>query len=366
MRTWISFRKTVLLSGAAISCVFSHAGLVFAGLGAVTADFPFRSYELLADPIQPYVYASVPALDAVEVINTKTLTAQEISLGATPQGIALSPDGQSLYVAEPGNSQIATISTQSLDILRTITTPSAPYEIAAGLDGRLIVLDAASPYTKIQQINALTGATAGPDFPGYFFYYGNFQISPGLNTLYYGEHGLSPTTLFAYDVSTTNVTLTQQINTGSNGYNVVLSHNGKWVAQPNGAPYAVSLLQASNFETLGTFDTGPYPNNMAFSPDDKLAYVSHDGYPTAITVYNTSTFASVGQFNVPDEINALTTDATGQYLFASMSNVFSSQPETIVYETGYAVPEPQSLALLATSVLGVLIYIRRRKSVGRS
>ncbi len=345
---------------SALMVLVPGAGKALAGtMGDIAATFPFQSYALLTDPNQPYVYASVPSLDAIEVINTKTLAADEIGLGTAPEGIALSPDGQSLYVAEPGSSRVATISTQSLDITRTITTPSAPYEIAAGSGNRLFVLDAASQYTRIQQINALTGATTGSDFTG-FLYYGTFQISPDLGTLYYGEQGLSPSTLFAYDVSTANITLLRQINTGSNGHSVVLSHSGKWIAQPNGALYAVALMQASNFSTLGEFGTGPYPSNMAFSPDDSLAYVSHYVYPTAVTIYNTSTFASVGQFNIPDQTNALTTDATGQYLFASMANIFSSQPATIVYQTGYAVPEPTALALFALGFAGVALKRGKR------
>jgi len=313
----------------------------------------------MADPQQPFVYASDPADNAIQVINTQTLTvAHKIDLGATPKGIGLSPDGQSLYVTEPSNNQIAVINTQSFQIGRTIATPPGPSEVAIGLGNRLFVQDVGSAYSRIQQIDATTGAQAGPDFPSnLFYYYGNFQISADLKTLYFGQHGLSPTTLYSFDVSSTNVQLKGSVVTGENGKDAVLSHNGNWIAQPNGAPYEVSLLSAKDFSLLGTFQTGSYPGDMAFSPDDKFAYTSQ--YASSIVKqFSTSTFQNMGQFSVPDEITSLVTETSGQHLFASLSGIFSNQPSTVVYDTGYSVPEPSSTWLLGLCLLALLM--RRR------
>jgi YVTN family beta-propeller protein len=336
----------------------------YASLGAVQASFPFRSGKLLADARLPYVYAAVPANNAIEVINTRTLTVDhEIALDSSPGGLALSPDGQLLYVAEPAASRIAAIDTTTLTVSRTISTPSAPYDLAAGSNNRLFVLDATSTYPRIQQLDATTGVLAGPDFPNSFYYYGNFQISKDLKTLYYGQHGSSPTTLFVFDVSSTDVQLVGHKQTGSNGKDLVLSHSGKWLVHPNGAPYVVSLLSTDDLSTLGIFNTGSYPGDMAFSPDDRYAYASRYASPNTVGVYDTSTFANIGTFKVPDEVSQMVTDTSGQHLFASFPNIFSSQPATIVYDTGYSVPEPTVCGVLIS--LALLGRGRRRMTIGQ-
>src|SRR5437763_583795 len=117
------------------------------------------------------------------------------------------------------------------------------------------------------------GVTAGPNAPSSVFVYsGSLAISPDRNTLYYGQQGLSPTTLYKLDVSTPTLTNSQSITTGSNGHEVVLNHSGSIVAHPNGAPYEIPLLRTSDLVALGTLNAGAYPSAIAFSPDDAVAY----------------------------------------------------------------------------------------------
>lgn len=324
----------------------------FGATGTVVATFPFESYQLLADPSQPYEYATVPSSDALEVINTSTMSIQKtINLAGSPYGMALSPDGKTLYVADNSNNSIDIVNTSTLGITGSLTSIAAPTDVAVGSNNRLFVLDAGTIYQQIQQINSTTGASAGPSLPSELYYSGNLEISPDQNTLYYGQNGLSPTTLFSFDVSSvSNPTLINQTETGSNGRNVKLSHNGEWIAQPNGAPYEVSLLNSTTFSSIGTFNTGPYPDDMAFSPDDKYAYIAVEGANT-VQVYDMSTFGQTASFQsisalVPAETTDLETDASGRYLFASFQSDPYIPQETIVYDTGYSVPEPSMIGLL--------------------
>jgi YVTN family beta-propeller protein len=339
-----------------VICGLLVAERCFAALGGVAASLPFQSFELIADPNQPYVYASAPAKNAIEVIDTRTLTVtREIALGTAPRGMALSANGQSLFVTKPAASEIAVIDTQTLQVTRTIPTPSTPYDVAAGVADRLYVIDAGPSYARLQQLDPMTGAVTGGSFPTRFYYYGSLQISPDLQTLYYGEYGLSPSDLTAFDVAGTTPSVLRTLQTGFNGKNVTLSRNGKWIAHPNGSPYAVTILNADTFTAVGVLNTGTYPGDMAFSPDNRYAYANRYSFSSSLIAYDTSTFASVGQFAVPDEIFAMTTDSSGQRLYASFANIFSSQPATLVYFTG--VPEPAG----PVPVLLVLASLTRRR-----
>jgi PEP-CTERM motif len=98
---------------------------------------------------------------------------------------------------------------------------------------------------------------------------------------------------------------------------------------------------------LGVLPTGAYPDAMAFSPYDRFAYALHTIYPTAIDIYDLSTFADIGQFSVADQAKIMTTDQTGQPPFFAFDGVYYGHTEVRVYDTGLSVPEPSALALLA-------------------
>src|SRR5262249_32529112 len=93
----------------------------------------------------------------------------------------------------------------------------------------------------------------------------------------------------------------------------------------------------SDFASLGSFTTGAYPDAIAFSPDDKLAYAGHTIYPSAIDVYSTSTFTMEAQFQIPDAPIAMCTDRTGRELVVAFEEVYSSSQRPIVYN---ASPSP--------------------------
>jgi autotransporter-associated beta strand protein/YVTN family beta-propeller protein len=356
-------RTTRLLHGLLFATLCSSPAEVraLAPTGTLLKSFPIYSNELVVDPSQPYIYASVAASDAIEVLNTQTLSVQStITLRGQPKGMALSPDGKSLYVADSTNNSIDVINTQTLSLSRSLSLATTPYSIAAGPSNRLYVLDASSVYNHIDQIDAITGASTGPSY-GFALYYGDLETSPDGRTLYYGQEGLSPSTLSSFDISTTTITPLNGVQTGSNGEKVVVSHNGATIAQPNGAPYAVTLYSSSGFTALGSFSTGPYPDAFAFSADDRLAYVALSPYPTAVDIYSTTSFAQIGQFGVPDRASCMVTDPTGQELFVSCDGTYWHNSVTAVYSTGVSVPEPASIALALTCGLCLLGYRWRRR-----
>jgi len=59
--------------------------------------------------------------------------------GVSPAGMAVSPDGKRLYVAEMGINAIAVLDTKSLEVLGHIPTAWYPYRVALSPDGRRLV-----------------------------------------------------------------------------------------------------------------------------------------------------------------------------------------------------------------------------------
>jgi YVTN family beta-propeller protein len=266
--------------------------------------------------------------------------------------MALSPDGSRLYVANSGSSFVGVMDTQSLAALDPLLVPgnAHPVDVTAGTGNRLFVIG-----NGIQQIDATTGLTAGPTLgtspSPVLVYGGTLEISPDRKTLYYGQGGLSPTTLYKIDASSTNLSVLTSAVTGSNGQDVTLNHAGTVIAQPNGAPYSIGLRRTSDLATLGTLQTGSYPVELAFSPDDQVAYAYTDTF--GIGAFSTSTYLFIGPTLRGVVGKELFVDPTGRYLFAS------GDTTTGVYDTGRTVPEPTGSVVALVGAFGLLGRRRR-------
>ena len=305
----------------------------YGAFGDVVTTYTFPASAFVESPTQPILYATIPSQNAVAIINTKTLAYETAFVGSGPLNLALSPDGLTAYVANSTSSFVAVFDTQSRMVINSFVIPEQPQDVVLGNQNRLFVLTA----NHIYQIDATTGASTGPSIPSAgataSIYGGSLEISPDGNTLYYGQKGLSPSTMYKFDISGTTPAGLTQIQTGSNGRDLTLSHDGNSICHPNGAPYQIAKYRSSDFATLGSFNTGPYPMALGFSPDDLVAYASADTQ-NAIKVFDATTFLQTGTITSPDDPNKLVVESSGRYLFAGYTDYYSNFKGTKVYDTG--------------------------------
>ncbi len=317
----------------------------FAGLGAKVAEFDRPVVQMVRDPSRPRIYATT-GVNTVLVVNTSTLQVDaEIPIGSNPQGLDISPDGNRLYVAVSGSTVagIGVVDLTSLTALPALPTTTATRQIACGLNNRLYVVQ-----DELRQLDATTG-TVQATFSGYGqtgafvdVYGGVLRITPDRKTLIYGDTGLSPSTLYAFDVSGGTPKLSQNtdFNTiGENGEDLVLSADGSWLCYLNGAGnsnYDIALIPTANIKArLGSFNSGAYPANGAFSPDGKTFYTA-PATQQKVLAYDTGSFNQVGTFPIDAyEPGRLLCDSTGGLLFMSIADNFDGSPDTLrVYSTG--------------------------------
>lgn len=338
------------ISGIFVSAFvcFALANSAFAG---AVAKYDYQIDDFVQSPTQPIVYGTVPSLDSVVVINTNNLqVTNTIPIGSDPEGIAISPDGSTLYIADSGSTNVAVLSTSTLSTLTPITSPGgSPTAVQIGSSGRIWIQDA----TGIHQLNASTGASAGPDLATTGSMYpliengGNILVTPNGNTLFYGNYGLSPSNAYQYNVSGTTPVEDWIFGGGGNGDALVMNHAGTVVAYSSGGDSNLSLLNITTGATLGT--EGQRGNALAFNNNDSIIYTGID-FTDSINAWSTSTFKQIGgSIDTESEPEDLFTDNSGKYLFAGELG------ETQVF----AIPEPASLSILFCG--GIALLARRRK-----
>jgi YVTN family beta-propeller protein len=314
-------------------------------LGDVVAEYTFPASSFVMHPTQPTMYATIPSQNSIAIINTNTLAVEDtIFVGSHPVNLAFSPSGLKAYIANNSSNFVVVLDTQSRTVVNSFLLPQHPQDVVFGNQNRLWVLGE----DQIYQIDATTGASTGPSIGGFnggvFVYSGSLEISPDRNTLYYGDYGLSPATMYKINVSGAAPVLVRETpfgTGGENGEDLTLSHNGSFICYTTGAGqnlYDIAKFRTSDFASLGSFVTGPYPQALAFSPDDQMVYASVAA-ASGIKVFNANTFLELGMISGPNEAIKLAVDSAGRHLFAGYTVDFGDFTGTRVYDVS---PLPDS------------------------
>ncbi len=252
-------------------------------------------------------------------------------------------------MANQGSNFIATLNTQTNQVGTPISLGSgvSPLDVQVGTNGRLWVLTGAQDqFDSIEQISAATGASTGL---GLGAYGGQIVTSPNGATLYYGNFGVSPSSEYQYNVSSTDPSVTWSSSLGGNGTSVALSRDGTLVAFPEQGNAENAIIQTSTDLTLGSVQSA---TNIAFSPDDSIAYTVNS-LIQGIRGFSTTTFLQTVNIPTVGNPGTLFVDNAGNYIFSDEGG------STEVYQTG-VVPDAATIDLLLLGIAGTCLLHRRR------
>jgi YVTN family beta-propeller protein len=119
-----------------------------ATLGSVTPAGTFAVPSALAinaTGTRLYVLNQTGSVSVIDTA-TNTVVGQPIAVGASPQDIAISPDGKRVYVANGGANTVSVIDTDSARMIATVTAMApndqrpGPYALAVSPDGKFVYI----------------------------------------------------------------------------------------------------------------------------------------------------------------------------------------------------------------------------------
>jgi hypothetical protein len=185
-------------------------------------------------------------------------------------GMVVDESSDTLYVALRDATAISRIDTVALT--ETSRMSVAPLSLPTNLGlagGKLWFAHSCQASGGTGSINLDgTAVTDQTTLPGYCPVFATTPGDPDL--LATGDMGLSPTTLYVYDVSTGPPTLVKSVrNPGGAGNlrDLAFTPDGLHVLSASGAPYMIQSFLASDLTLAGTYPTGPYPIAVAVSDD---------------------------------------------------------------------------------------------------
>ncbi|MGR9087312.1 MAG: beta-propeller fold lactonase family protein [Gammaproteobacteria bacterium] len=294
-------------------------------------------------------YVSLGVSNTVKVIDiaTNTVTAT-INVGSEPRGVAITPDGARVYVANTESDNVSVINTTTNTVIATIGVGDAPVDIAVTPDGaQAYVSNAGSDNVSIINTgnNTVTATVVVGDNPT------RLAITPN-GARVYVANGLSDTVSV---IATSNNTVLATIPVGTaavddNPVGVAITPNGTWVYVTNAFSDTVSVIATSSNTETGTISVGDLPNEIAITPDGSRAYVGNslDDNVSVINTFDNTVIATIGVGTYPSGI-AFTPDGARAYVTNNNSDnisVIDTSNDTVTNTIALeAFSEPNDIAI---------------------
>jgi hypothetical protein len=335
----------LLLAALAATAVFG----VPVAYGATT--LPGSTYgDMVVDPAHNHVFVSTgDGGTSVFVLDYDGTIVKTITGLSYPTGMAVDEASSILYVAQTGGSSIATVDTSTLEVTGDLSV--APWTAPKWLGlagGRLWFAHdcITSPDAGMASI-ALDGSDLqtpdGADLPYYCPTFAPSPTDPAVMAVV--DRGVSPSTIFVYDVSTATPSVIVKKANAPIGGDLVISPDGSELLGV--AASGVAALRLSDLALLRTYPSNGYANAEAITADG--TFVAAGGSATTddpdVFVYNKSTLAEARRFTFgvtannlldgalafsPDKsrLFAVTTDGDGHLAFRAIQSPTGVQKKT--------------------------------------
>src|SRR6185437_15759841 len=281
--------------------VLSNTQTIVAG---VYIDVGSQIERMMADPTRPYLYGVDKVNNSLHFINLTTNTVEKtIYVGSSPTDLDINLEGTTLYVANFGSTQIATvdIASQTASSIFVDTTVGTwegnPYRLAC-TTGDTLVYTSEDQWNDLKLVNALTGASLGSTGS---IYEPDLVASPDGTSVYVGESGISTAYLYRYDIVNSALTSVDQ-SAGINSFTsatVLMTKDGQYIF------YAGQKFLAKNLKSvLGTFS-------------ETIAAINSDGSLAigAAHIFDGTTFAATRATPVSTSTMVVSPDDKTLYLY---------------------------------------------------
>ncbi len=259
----------------------------------------------------------------ITVLNTATNTVvATIPVGASPLGVAISPDGSRVYVANVVSQTISVIDASTNKVITTIIAGGGSDYLTVSPDGKFLYIESrVNGKIGVSVINTTTNSImatiATPNISG------GIAVSPDGKYLYVAGQNTPGADLLTVINTQTN-TISATIPVGISPEGIAVTPDGKQVYVTNYNSNSLTIINALTNTVTNNIGVGNLPQNIVISKDGSTAYVANYNSDN-VSVINTTTNTVVDSIAVgsaPSGI-AITPDGKELYVLNSASNNIS-------------------------------------------
>jgi autotransporter-associated beta strand protein len=312
-----------------------------------------------------------------------------IAIGGRPYGVDISPDGNSLAVANMGYTTTTNWidvvspsdgSVRQISFSRSAENDCGTFSVAFADNGNVLVSSCdlySTAATPLRLVNLSSGANATVgETPASTSLGAMLSPSADHSVIGIAENNIHPASPGCYNVSDGSVAFGPTNGNVLALYEVAVSRNGQQYALPTGnynghSPDGFTYFFNQNLQEIGAI-AGPFTDDyalgIAYSPVADVGYIAWAnaaGNHDEIEEFDTNTLSVIGvidsspaftlpmNYYFPYESGRLRVSADGSELFALVNGGVNAY--------AIAVPEPSTAVLLGVGVVGLLGYRWRRK-----
>jgi YVTN family beta-propeller protein len=297
VRQWKNSLKAL---APALSLALGAVGLVPAGIAhadSTTALQISSFYQIVADTAHSHLFISQGSSSQNHIIVTDLSGKQVTTIAGQNgvEGIALSPDGKTLYAALGASHAVTAIDTATL--AQTASYPmgnaNTPRDVAVQSGKVWVSYDTGSAgAAAIGDINLTANTPAFETQSAMGGWYAAPEIAADhqdTGVLVAAEPGMSPTSVASYDTSVDPATVRAQsvgFANCSNQRDVAVVPGGSEFILACGAPYAHYRYSTADLSQQGSYASTNYPDAVAFDANGDVAAGSENGAsPADLFVY---------------------------------------------------------------------------------
>lgn len=260
------------------------------------------------------LYVDGTANSSVSVIDTATdAVTHTIPVGVDPEGIAVSPDGSTVYVVNSiifgsFDGSVSIIDAATDTVTNTIGVGPSPYGVAVSPDGASVYVvnsnSTANAAGSVSVIDAGTGAITSTIPVGIDAT--QVAITPDGATAYVVNGADSSVSV----ITTATRTVTATLSVGPTPHGIAISPDGSTAYITNSTVGTMSIIDVASETVLpGSVNVGSTPVGVAISPDSKTAYITNNGTST-VTVLDTGLGVPVVSTDPTDQQTLIGSAAT--------------------------------------------------------
>ncbi len=251
-----------------------------------------------------YVADSYPS-GILSVLNTTSQSVvNSLPLGGHPKGIAISPDGNRLYVTKRDSGLVSVINTNTYEVVATIPVGlnSWPVGVAVSPNGsRVYVANHLS--MSVSVINAVTNTliTTIPismDMARELYGVSRLVVSPDGSKVYVSNSVNNSVAV----INTATNTVSNTIIVGNNPQTLAITPNGNRLYVCNVANNTVSVINTLTNTVMTTVPVGEQPVGVSATPDGTAIYVINQN-TNSVSVINTTTNTVTTTFGVSNPVS---------------------------------------------------------------
>ena len=313
---WQIYPTTV--NGVTYYPIYAAGNNISAGYNLEVDFIPMRNLWVAnggAGNVSMIYYSNNTLAKKILNATTGTYTYGLVAVGSGPVGIAITPNGQYVYVANYNGNSISVISTSSNSVIKNISV-AHPADVAITPNGQYVYVNTELNTTSVISTSSNSVVATIPiDYPE------GIAITPNGQYVYVTSTVDNKTSV----ISTASNSVIATIRVGFWPTAVAVTPNGQYAYVVNADNAAsgnsVSVISTSSNSVVATIPAGlvPNPYTISITPNGKYAYIGVYQDPI-VYVISTSSNSVVATIPVGSEPRGITITPNGQYVYVANHN----------------------------------------------